>query len=186
MIHFTSDQHYGHSNIIGYCSRPFANVEAMDASMIERHNATVAPSDVVYHLGDFAMKQPRVAEILAALNGTHHLIAGNHDRCHPVHKRTEKRMREYVAAGFVTVNEQAIVDLPGLGEVFLCHLPQGGDPAERYHEQRPVDSAGARWQFCGHVHELWKRRGNMINVGVDQWDFAPVSLERLRKELEAT
>lgn len=40
-VFFTSDQHYGHVNIIGYCGRPFADVSAMNEAMVARHNATV-------------------------------------------------------------------------------------------------------------------------------------------------
>ena len=35
---FTADEHYGHTNIIKYCDRPFASVEEMDAEIIQRHN----------------------------------------------------------------------------------------------------------------------------------------------------
>jgi hypothetical protein len=29
------------------------------------------------------------------------------------------------------------------------------------------------------VHEKWQRRANVINLGVDQWDFRPRSLAEL-------
>jgi len=34
---FTADEHYGHTNIIKYCGRPFTRVDEMDAEIIRRH-----------------------------------------------------------------------------------------------------------------------------------------------------
>jgi hypothetical protein len=31
------------------------------------------------------------------------------------------------------------------------------------------------YQALGHVHERWRQRGRMINVGVDAWDCGPAS-----------
>ena len=52
MTYFTSDQHFGHFNIIRLCQRPFGSLEEMDAVLLERWNAKVKPADVVYVLGD--------------------------------------------------------------------------------------------------------------------------------------
>ena len=52
MTYFTSDLHFGHSNIIKLCNRPFADVESMDAALIENWNKKVKKNDTVYVLGD--------------------------------------------------------------------------------------------------------------------------------------
>ncbi len=50
---FTADTHFGHTNVIRYCARPFDSVQAMDETLIENWNQVVRPKDTVYHLGDF-------------------------------------------------------------------------------------------------------------------------------------
>ena len=53
---FTSDQHYGHAMILEYCNRPFADVQTMNETLVDNHNAVVGKKDTVYHLGDFAFR----------------------------------------------------------------------------------------------------------------------------------
>jgi calcineurin-like phosphoesterase family protein len=74
---FTSDTHFQHEKIIGYCNRPFKSIEEHDSILIESWNHFVKPTDTVYHLGDFAWKDQRIAR---KLNGGIHLIRGNHDK----------------------------------------------------------------------------------------------------------
>ena len=52
---FSADLHFGHANIIRYCDRPFADVDEMNWRLVRRWNATVAPTDEVWVLGDVAM-----------------------------------------------------------------------------------------------------------------------------------
>lgn len=56
MIWFTSDTHFGHSNIIKLAERPFVNIDEMEGSLVANINSLIAPSDELYHLGDFSMK----------------------------------------------------------------------------------------------------------------------------------
>jgi len=178
-VFFTSDQHFGHANIIAYSGRPFRDADHMSAELVERHNAVVSDADEVWHLGDFSLDERLVARILPRLRGRHHLVAGNHDACHSSHHRGASRVRRYLDAGFLDVQESFELELPTLGLVDLCHMPYVGDHTDRdrYVDHRPVDRG--RWLLHGHVHEQWKRRDRMINVGVDQWDYAPVEVERL-------
>jgi calcineurin-like phosphoesterase family protein len=173
---FTSDEHYAHANIIRYCARPFADVEEMEQELIARHNARVRADDHVYHLGDFSLDERIIKRLLPRLSGKHTLICGNHDKCHPCHKKYEAAARRYVVAGFTSVIRELT-----LGRFLLNHMPYTGDSLHeaRYPEWRPKDEGA--WLFHGHVHEAWKVRDRMINVGVDQWDYAPVSLEELEK-----
>lgn len=54
----TSDTHFGHENIITHCQRPYRSVAEMNFDFARRWNAVVAPDDLVYDLGDFAVGDP--------------------------------------------------------------------------------------------------------------------------------
>ena len=185
MRYFTSDQHYGHEGIISLSKRPFSSVEEMDIEIIRRHNSLISPNDEVFHLGDFTFKEGRLVEILKSLNGKHHLVSGNHDKCHPCHHHHVRFVRKYLKSGFSSVQERLILDIPTLGPVLLCHLPMRMEgKEERYPNHRPttsdiMKSSPGEFLIHGHVHKSWTRRKNMINVGVDVWNFSPVAQDEL-------
>lgn len=191
MIWFSSDHHFGHKNVIEYCKRPYSSVEEMNEDLIRRWNETVEPQDIVIYLGDFSLGKSWVRNIIPRLNGSKHLIAGNHDWCHPTHaKNTAQQAKHenfYIDAGFATVAEMDVMRIAG-HPVLLSHLPFRGSgdhtELERYTEYRPIDKGD--WLLCGHVHNAWKTNGRMINVGCDVWDLKPVSvyeIERLIRDI---
>lgn len=168
---FTSDLHFGHTNVIAYCDRPFSDVGQMNAARVAAWNTVVAPDDEVWVLGDLAMA--RVKETLAVaaqLVGNKHLLVGNHDK--PFRGRLAN---EYESAGFELHHGQVELDLPDGMSVLACHFPYRGDSQDRdrYQEHRPLDEGA--WLLHGHVHERWRQRGRMINVGVDAWGGHPVA-----------
>jgi calcineurin-like phosphoesterase family protein len=187
MLFFTSDEHYGHKNIVRYCNRPFADVTSMNLGLIANHNNRVRADDDVWHLGDFSMAPGMLRQILPKLNGRHRLVAGNHDMCHPCHGAKSARFRdEYVSAGFIEVVERAWLDLPApIGRAFLCHMPPAGanpQSDEKYLKFRPTqEEIGDAWLIHGHVHNLWQRRGRALNVGVDVWGYKPVTAFEIAK-----
>ena len=70
-----ADTHFGHSNIIKYCDRPFVTTEEMDRQLIEKWNSVVGKEDIVYHLGDFALgNMNKVSEYRKQLKGKIFLI----------------------------------------------------------------------------------------------------------------
>jgi len=168
-IWFTSDQHYGHANIIKYCGRPYSNTQEMELDLIAKFNAVVKPEDVVWHLGDFAMNEDVVPQILPRLLGQHRLVAGNHDKCHSKNKKSTEAVKRYLGYGF-----KEVVEIAELHPFKLCHIPYGDS---RYPGSSIPDTGD--WLLCGHIHEQWKLKDKMINVGVDVWGMSPVSLETL-------
>jgi len=179
-VYLTSDEHIDHSNIIKYCNRPFKDINHMREEMINRHNDRVAQDDDVWHLGDFCLNKVNIEHILKRLNGRHKLICGNHDKCHPCHKSGHKLIQYYLDAGFVSVDREIMLQIEGLGNVKLSHMPYANDSHHdaRYIEWRPKVTE-EDLLLHSHVHEKWKIRGKAINVGVDVWDFRPVSIQEI-------
>jgi calcineurin-like phosphoesterase family protein len=105
---FTSDTHFGHARIIELALRPFASVEEMDETMIERWNEIVAPGDTVHHLGDFAFADHNI--YLPRLKGHKHLIIGNHDHSNRLKK----------ARGWATVEDMLTIKVHDVS-IVLCH-----------------------------------------------------------------
>lgn len=163
---FTSDTHFGHANIIKYCNRPFENVFDMNEEMIARWNAFVQPDDMVYHLGDFAMGNSHNAlSIVKRLAGRKCLVLGNHDR-----KATPEFLRQWE-----WVKDLAEVVIEGQ-RIILCH----------YAMLVWNKSHHGSWQLHGHSHgtipdDPCTRR---LDVGVDVWDFVPVSFDAIRRRME--
>lgn len=199
MIYFTSDNHYYHTRVIQYCNRPFSTVEEMNEAMVLGWNYTVKPEDTVYHLGDFSMAFRAVELFPKRLLGTKILIPGNHDFCHSFHKRSRnienqsKWISKYLENGFEDVMaERWKIDFYGYANFQLCHHPYATDyeleNGDKYSKWRPVDDGTIL--LCGHVHEKWKTKRSpkgtlMINVGVDVWNFRPVSIEEIMQIVKA-
>lgn len=184
MIYFTSDQHFGHNNIITYCNRPYSSIEEMNEGLINNFNSIVNKDDITYHLGDFCLSKKYI-NLISQLNGTHHLITGNHDSCYPWKGFKDKYLTPYLDNGFSTVQRELELEIDGLGLCLLNHMPYDGDSREtdRYKEFRPIRKDYHKYLFCGHVHEKWVTCSNMINVGVDVWNYSPVSIEQIKNQL---
>jgi len=158
-IFFTSDTHFGHGGALGLYRRPFASVAAMNEGLVERWNETVGPDDVVWHLGDFAIRQRPtvVADLLARLNGRKHLVAGNND---------PQETRELEGWGSVQSYIEMEVDRVSL---VLCHYPF-----------RSWRGMGKGWvNLHGHSHGKLKPQSRQFDVGVDVRGFRPVMLDEI-------
>jgi calcineurin-like phosphoesterase family protein len=161
---FTSDHHFGHGGARGLFKRPFGSVAEMDAAMVARWNEVVRPDDEIWHLGDFAVRQPaaRMVELLAALAGTKHLIAGNNDG------PTTTGL-----AGWASVQTYLELEIDGTW-LILCHYP-----LRTWNRM----SRGAL-NLHGHSHGRLAPLPRQVDVGVDLWDFRPITLEEIRSHLE--
>ena len=161
MIWFTADTHLGHHNIIGYCNRPFKTTEEMDNTITERWNKVVKPEDTVIVLGDVAFKNTTLMKI-KALNGIKWLIRGNHDRgfSDTKFKNVGFEMIFKRPHQFVPIEERPLF-------INCAHAPL------------PENFKMGAINLCGHVHDKWLTRNNFLNVGVDQWNFTPISFDQV-------
>lgn len=149
------------------------DIDTMDQAMIEVWNNTVAPDDIVWHLGDVAMGQiDRSLGFVSMLNGHKRLVAGNHDRLHPSYSKDEAKQASWTAryyeAGFEAISLGGMMDI-AQQSVLLCHFPYVGDSEgeDRYPEHRPEDRGDVL--IHGHIHDMWQVERRMINVGFDAW-----------------
>ena len=180
MRFFSSDGHWGHNNILRYCpDRPWKTVEEMNEGLINNWNSVVTQDDVVYYIGDFSMAFRPVETITKRLLGEKHLLVGNHDWAHPLHKKSrtpggrQQWIDKYLEAGWDSVLVETELLLQNGVKARLNHLPyleEGGDEDQRHAKWRPVDDGTLL--LCGHVHQNWLMRSTkkgtpMINVGVD-------------------
>ena len=180
MIWLTSDLHFGHKNVIDYCRRPYTNVEEMNNAIVTQWNSQVRPEDTVYFLGDFSLNPKYVQQYLPLLNGSVHLISGNHDKCFmkpgTTHPQKYLKMRDkYLEYGFKSVQERLVITLTkGNVEkvVHLCHFPFAPKPEDmvgnrdnRYLSSRPYDNG--QILLAGHSHAYYRKNKRQIDVGFD-------------------
>ena len=158
---YTADLHFGHDNILHHSARPFRDVQHMEAVLLANLWHKVSPSDQLWVIGDFAFgarakEEAWLWHLFGQLPGAEkHLIIGNHDG--PL-----TRDLPWTSVLPLAEVHDPDADLP----VTLCHYPMMSWNGAR---------KGAVHLF-GHVHRSWKGCVNSINVGVDAWDYHPVTL----------
>lgn len=155
MYFFTADEHYGHKNIIKYCNRPFKSVEDMDEVLVLRHNRLVDDKDTVFHLGDFTLRSFEQAQkYIKRLNGEHIFLNGSHD-----YWARKLTLPDIIERKF---NECYVV---------MCHYAMRTWPRSHY----------GSWQLYGHSHGTLDPIGKQWDVGVDNNNFTPISIQHLCK-----
>ena len=172
---FTADNHFGHENIIDFQKRPYLNTGVMDRDMIERWNARVQPSDTVYHLGDFTLGYAgRAIQILKKLNGTIFMLytSFHHDRRWLSNSEARKYVR--VMPPLVALECPAYGDGEFNLPIILCHYPMAEWDRRHY----------GSWHLHGHSHGEYAAPGNILDVGVDCWDYAPIALTQIKLILD--
>lgn len=180
-VWLTSDTHLGHDFVARL--RGFESHNEHDAAIARKWDKRVRDGDEVWVLGDIAMNgwKDRLAWFWHR-PGIKHLVLGNHDRAHPLHRNAHGHQSHYLSV-FETV--QTAASLRG-GKVLLSHFPYDGegvtrdpDKPERYSQWRLRDMGLPL--LHGHTHDdvrfRWSAKGTLMHhVGLDAWGLAPVTL----------
>lgn len=185
---FTSDLHFRHRLVAGkrgFCyftggdiSEP--DTDAHDAHLISAWNRAVRPEDTVWVLGDITVGWgfDEVRPLVWRLNGVKHLVLGNHDEAHPMHRGAHNKLALYHGS-FATVQTMATVRMEGQ-QVMLSHFPYDGDGAgkpDRCNAYRLRDEGHPL--IHGHTHlpgqvSVSRKGSTQIHVGLDAWEMKPV------------
>lgn len=161
---FTGDWHLEHENIIKYCDRPFKDAKHMTNVLIDNVNELVMPNDRLFNVGDVAMHRALSAELRARFMCKNiFVIPGNHDR--------EKELRKHF-----TVLPQCHMYENDSYRIVLSHYAMRIWPHSHH-------GAG---HLYGHSHgKLAPMPGAMaFDVGVDCWDYKPISLVQVKAEMK--
>ena len=156
---FTSDTHFDDVKRIRVDHRPFKTIEEHDAALIERWNEVVGAKDEIYHLGDFTILKSakRVRELLGLLKGRKHLIIGNNDAATTIESKGWASVAAYRE---IELEEKLLI---------LCHYP-----FRTWHNM-----AKGAIDLHGHSHGKLKEATRQYDVGVDVFDYRPVTLETI-------
>lgn len=177
---FTADHHFNHANIIQYTNRPFSSVDEMNTELVRRWNDKVSKKDMVYHLGDFCLGGWEQAQgFLGELNGYIYFVLGGHD------KNWAKPKNCLPGSKWDILPPLVVRKVDGV-ELVLCHYPLLSWEKSHY----------GSLHLHGHVHGTISRsgesgdvllppgasRGRRVDVGVDCWDFYPVTLKEIQED----
>ncbi|MBR1517311.1 MAG: metallophosphoesterase [Bacteroidales bacterium] len=175
-VFFTSDTHFNHTNIIGFCQRPFKSVDEMNEQIIDNWNKVVGKDDIIFHLGDFCLGgAAEWNKFLDCLNGKIYLIMGNHD-LNNIRQSVVDRFEHVAMQMYIEVDKQRIYlnHYP-----FLCYEGSYEDV----------------WQLFGHVHTRKDNTGldadrlrhlypTQYDVGVDNNGFSPISFGQIKRIID--
>ena len=157
-----SDLHFGHANIIGYTNRPFDDVDEMNEALWSNWHNTVPTGDTLVCVGDVAMAagvNPSTWQRIRNAPGKRKiLVVGNHDLRGATGLRTQ---------GFDST--PSLLVSPGRPPIIWTHAPLATVPAGHVN-------------IHGHFHEKnLSADSPHINVSVEQTDYRPLSMARLRR-----
>jgi calcineurin-like phosphoesterase family protein len=164
-IWFTSDSHFGHTNIAGpkistWSSgyRDFNSVHEMNMALVDGINKYVKEDDILYHLGDWSFGG--VQNIFQFRNyiicKNIHLILGNHDQ-HIIDKEIKYHDTSFNPVElFSSVQDVLTLDI-GKTKIFLSH----------YSHRVWLGSHKGVIHLYGHSHGSIPDYGKSMDVGVD-------------------
>lgn len=147
-IFVTADLHLGDQYAFAGRRDRFMSLADMEATIIDRWNATVQDEDEVYLLGD--VSKGRGLELVRHLRGARHLVAGNADN-----------LVLAIQSGLF----RSVSVIRWFRGAVLSHVPV-----------HPNQLRSGTKNVHGHLHRATVGDHRYVCVSVEQTDFAPVSL----------
>lgn len=192
MNYFTSDLHLFHKNnyggIVNICKRPYHNVDEMTEDFICKNNEVITDSDDIWDLGDVAYRcsAKDVTCALKSMNGRRHIILGNHD----------KPLRQAYKSGLLSgllksgkieiIGGESAIDDPTFAISKMLTLEGQKIFMSHYAYRTWPGAFRGVIMLHGHSHgnlpELKKVK--CFDVGVDVWDYHPVSFNVILKKCQ--
>ena len=174
-IYFTADLHLGHELVATH--RGYEAVSDHDAMIVEAIIDTVPEQSTLWILGDvmgWGSHRDHALSVLQEVRertgATMHLVTGNHDTCHPMHRNAGREQRKYLQ---VFDSVQAFAKLRhNRRDILLSHFPYQGDHTveERFNQWRLRDYGQPL--VHGHTHQTTPTdptRANQVCVSWDAW-----------------
>lgn len=164
-IWFTSDTHYGHSNIAGKSVsrwqsgyRDFDSVWEMNVALVEGINRYVKEDDILYHLGDWSFGGIHNIKLFrdSIVCQNIHLVLGNHDQ-HIVDKVVKFHDDSFNPIELFSSVQDVLNLQLGKTELFLSH----------YSHRVWNGSHKGVSHLYGHSHDSIPDFGRSMDVGVD-------------------
>lgn len=169
-IFVCSDHHFGHQNILnfrgndGNLIRPgFKDVHDMNETIVQNHNNTVRPHDIVYFLGDFSFgNKENIGKFATRLIGRKRLILGNHDY----------NAKDYVPF-FDEIMSWRMFSKEYVVPLILCHYPLHSSSFAYRADSTAIN-------VHGHIHEKTVENNfensQWVNVAMERCNYTPVDL----------
>lgn len=178
MKYFTSDWHLGDDRIginnkPNIMLRPFKSLREQHTTIIQGLKETLKDGDKLYHLGDVVYDKEYLSlleHITQELfpNVEFILIVGNHD----------DNKFEDISPFFNRAYESNTINI-GKHNVYLNHYPKKCYDFLKLETPFNGMLDDIDFALCGHIHSLWKVKRKIINVGVDVWNYKPVSEKQI-------
>jgi len=165
-IFFTADLHLKHTNLIKHGIRNFKDCEEHDNTILTNWNNKVKKGDLVYIVGDVVWGQD--FSILKKFNGQKIIIKGNHDKTKDLDLA---KKNNYISNWFhnktINVNSEPF----GKVSIAMNHFPMRSWDRSFY----------GSVLLYGHCHGSMGDYNLSTDIGVDCWNYTPVSTEEVIK-----
>lgn len=174
-ILFTSDTHFCHNKEFLFGDRNFLCPEDMNKEIIKRWNDIVRPNDIVYHLGDIVLSDTDAGiECIKQLNGTIHLIRGNHD--------TDVKIERFIneCPNIVSIEWATMIKYRKI-HFYLSHFPS----ITRNLDDKPNKQGIIN--LHGHTHQktnfIDDNNPYVYHVGMDSHNLTPILFDDIIEEI---